>query len=94
MAITRKLFLLRTGAAATAFVATSLAGSSTAQAGPQPHLRSVMALLENAARQLGQIQWPPGPCRPETTAQLTAIIASSAEVTRLANEQLASCSRG
>lgn len=93
MALTRKTFLLRASAATAGVVATSLAGAGTAQAGPQPHLRSVVALMTNAARQLERIASlvPPGPCMPETQADLEAIMAASADVSATAGRLLEGC---
>jgi hypothetical protein len=57
------------------------------------HLRSVLELTTNAARQLTRLvgEWPPGPCRPETTADLQAIAAASQELSATAGRLLESC---
>jgi hypothetical protein len=93
MALTRKVFLLRASAATAGVVATSLAGAGTAEAGAEPHLRSVLELTTNAARQLERIAslFPPGPCMPQTQADLEAIIAASADVSATAGRLLGAC---
>jgi len=85
---------MRSASAAAAVAATTILGGGTADAGPQPHLRSVMELLENASRQLTEIEargWPPGPCAPETIAALQSIRASSASVGASVDRISSSC---
>ena len=93
MALTRKAFLLRASAATAAVAATSLAGAGAAEAGAEPHLRSVLELTTNAARQLERFaqEVPPGPCRPETQADLDAILAASSDLSATAGRLAAAC---
>jgi len=97
MTLTRKSFLLRASAATAAVAATSLAGASAAEAGPSPHMRSVIELMTNAARQLEKIEagWqdPPEPSVPAIRADLETIRAACAQISATTDRLLAMLGR-
>ena len=52
MSLTRKAFLRRASITAAAVAVTSVAGAGTAEAGPSPRMRSLIAELTNVSRRL------------------------------------------
>ncbi len=92
MPLTRKEFITRAALGTAAFAATTLVGSGSADAGAQPHMRSVIALLDNASRQLDAISegWsaPDPPDQPAVIAELQAIVAASTHIGAVANALL------
>lgn len=93
MKLTRKAFIVRAAAGTLAAVATTIAGSSAADAGPSPHMRPVNELLDAASRKLRSIQaaWtdPPEPNRPALVAELTEIRAQCDAIGAMTEELLA-----